>query len=229
MIARVAQSEWPITIPESAHTLDGFRAWVMSESFPPRGEIEFLDGEIYIDLSREKIQSHNQVKAEVQQAVSQIVKQLDLGDFFPNGAWLTNDEARLSVEADATFVTWESLRTRRARFVPSQDGDDDSIEMQGSPDWVLEVVSDSSVRKDTKRLPQLYHRAGIREYWLIDARGEDVLFTINHHEQAGYVAANDDDGWQTSRVFGRQFRLDRKRDPVGGWQYTLHVRDIAAT
>lgn len=228
MIARVPYPECNVTIPETAHTLDGYRAWVRSDDFPERGEISFLDGEIHIDMSPEKYQSHNQVKAEINHVVYELVKECDLGNYYPDGAWLTNEAAGLSTEADASLATWDTLRSGRVNFVPSKD-DDDSIEMQGSPDWVLEVVSDSSVRKDTKRLPSLYHRAGIREYWLIDARGDDVLFTIFHHEPECYAAANDDDGWQTSRVFGRQFRLERKRDQVGGWRYTLLVREIPAT
>src|SRR5256885_8764701 len=46
------------------------------------------------------------------------------------------------------------------------------LELEGTPDMVLEVVSESSVQKDTKRLRQLYWQAGIREYWLVDARRE---------------------------------------------------------
>ena len=227
MIARATYPEWPVTIPDSAHTLNGFRAWVMSDDFPQRGDISFFDGEIYIDMSPEKYQTHNKVKAEINHVVYSLVKQLGLGDYYPDGAWLTNETAGLSTEADATFASWDTLRSGRARFVPSKD-DDDSIEMQGSPDWVLEVVSDTSVRKDTKQLPDLYHRAGIREYWLIDARGANVKFTVFFHELAGYVAAKNVGGWVTSRVFGRQFRLERTRDQIGGWQYTLHVRETTA-
>jgi Uma2 family endonuclease len=36
---------------------------------------------------------------------------------------------------------------------------------------VLEVVSASSVEPDTQTLRELYWAAGIKEYWLVDARG----------------------------------------------------------
>jgi heat-inducible transcriptional repressor len=54
---------------------------------------------------------------------------------------------------------------------------------------VLEVVSPSSVVKDTEWLMSRYHEAGVREYWLIDARGEgDPAFTIYRRAAKEFVA-----------------------------------------
>jgi Uma2 family endonuclease len=89
---------------------------------------------------------------------------------------------------------------------------------------VLEVLSDSSVVKDTRQLREAYHRAGIPEYWLVDARDEDINFQILYRRKRGYAAAPVRDGWQASRVFGRSFRLGRQRDEFGLWEYTLEVR-----
>ena len=50
---------------------------------------------------------------------------------------------------------------------------------------MVEIVSDASVKKDTERLPAAYHAAGIREFWLIDARGVEVRFTIHRWEPIG--------------------------------------------
>ena len=52
------------------------------------------------------------------------------------------------------------------------------MRLEGSPDLVIEVVSDGSVRKDMVRLRDQYWQAGIQEYWLIDVRGEHLLFDI---------------------------------------------------
>src|SRR5262249_26589734 len=97
-------------------------------------------------------------------------------------------------------------------------------ELEGTPDWVLEIVSDSSVEKDTQELRSAYHRARIPEYWLIDARGDEIVFLILLRRRKGYAAAAVRDGWQRSKVFGRGFRLERERDEFGLWEYTLHVQ-----
>jgi Uma2 family endonuclease len=94
----------------------------------------------------------------------------------------------------------------------------------GTPDWVLEVVSDSSVEKDTEQLREAYHRAGIPEYWLIDAWGDKIDFTILIHRKPGYGAAQVKNNWQRSKVFGRDFCLTRKEDEFGLWEYTLALR-----
>src|SRR5262249_12109278 len=97
-------------------------------------------------------------------------------------------------------------------------------EVEGTPDWMLEIVSDSSVQKDTQQLREAYHRAGIPEYWLVDARGDDVAFQILYRRKNGYAAAPLKDSWQGSRVFGGSFRLVRQQDEFGLWEYTLEVR-----
>ena len=43
----------PPSIPPDANTLEGFRRWSSGESFPEKGRIDFLDGELDIDMSPE--------------------------------------------------------------------------------------------------------------------------------------------------------------------------------
>jgi Uma2 family endonuclease len=223
----VVASEPEVCLPPEARTLAGFRAWATSDAFPSRGRISFLDQEIFIDMSPEELETHSKVKVEVGRVLSSWNKKQPQGEFYADGALVTNVAANLSTEPDATFVTWESLETKRVRLVPREGEQGQYIEVEGSPDWVLEVVSNSSVRKDTQRLRQQYHRAGIREYWLIDARGEDLLFHILVHGPEDYQPAAGRKGWQESPVFGRRFRLLRRRNRLGFWDYTLQAKPLA--
>ena len=61
-------------------------------------------------------------------------------------------------------------------------------ELDGTPDMVLEVVSDSSERKDNQTLLERYWAAGIPEYWIVDGRGDETAFTIYRHGSKGYTA-----------------------------------------
>ena len=45
---------------------------------------------------------------------------------------------------------------------------------QGAPDWVIEILSPSSVKMDCERKVKLYREAGVREYWIVDAGKETV-------------------------------------------------------
>jgi Uma2 family endonuclease len=94
--------------------------------------------------------------------------------------------------------------------------------VEGPPDLVVEIVSDHSVTKDTRRLPQAYFKAGVREFWLADARAEPAVFRIHRPGENAYEAVEPDaDGFQRSEVFGRSFRLDARRDPKGHWGFDL--------
>jgi Uma2 family endonuclease len=38
----------------------------------------------------------------------------------------------------------------------------------GAPDFIVEILSPSSAEMDTKRKMELYEKAGVREYWIVD-------------------------------------------------------------
>jgi Uma2 family endonuclease len=213
-----------VRIPTSALTLAGFRAWATSDAFPDNLRAAFLGEEIFLDMSNEDLDTHAFVKGEIARVVGTLNRELRLGVFMPDGVLVSNEAASVSNNPDASFFSHASLQTGRVRLVPRQGHQARYREVEGTPDWVLEVLSDGSVQKDTRQLREAYHRAGIPEYWLVDARGEAIAFQILYRRKRGYVAAPVRDGWQASRVFGRSFRMRRRRDESGLWEYTLEVR-----
>ena len=44
----------------------------------------------------------------------------------------------------------------------------------GAPDWVIEIVSPSSVKMDYERKRKLYRESGVKEYWIVDPEKERV-------------------------------------------------------
>jgi Uma2 family endonuclease len=213
-----------LCMPVRAATLAGFRAWVTSDDFPEWVRVTFVDQEIYLDMSKEELETHAKVKAEVCRVLLNLAKELKTGDFYLDGVLISNEAAEFSNNPDALFVLLESIEKNRVRMLPREGEEGQFLEIEGTPDWVLEVISHSSVTKDTKKLRRAYHRAGIREYWLIDARGDTIDFQILYWRKKGYVAAPNRDGWQRSEVFGREFRLVRERNRLGRWEYTLEIR-----
>jgi Uma2 family endonuclease len=214
-----------LVVPPDVCTLEGFRAWASADDFPERVRVTYLDGEVYLDMSNEEINTHIALKTRLIGTLGSLVEALNLGHFYGDGVLLVNEEGRVSNNPDAVFLSRATLETRRVRLVPRRGGEHLYRELEGTPDWVLEVVNDGSVHKDTVRLREGYHRAGIPEYWLVDARGETLSFQILLRRKTGYAASPGRDGWQRSRVFERSFRLERVLDEFGLWEYTLHVRD----
>jgi hypothetical protein len=88
----------------------------------------------------------------------------------------------------------------------------------------LEVVSARSVQKDTVMLRELYWRAGVTEYWLVNPLGDRLAFDILRHTAKGYAPAPAAAGWVKSAVFRRSFRLTQRDNGAGLPEYRLDVR-----
>jgi Uma2 family endonuclease len=217
-----------VDIPDTAWTLEGFRAWALSRDFPERGRIDYLAGSIEVDMSPEELRSHGSVKAEISAVLHQLVNWGNLGNIYIDRARVSSPVGRLSVEPDVAVVLWDSLEARRIREVPSPRPGR-YMELEGAPDLVVEVVSDSSVGKDLRRLPPLYAAAGVPELWLVDARGQgrrEILFEIRILKADGYRPVEPDaEGWILSPLLGLRFRLGRIEPRPGRWSYRLDHRE----
>lgn len=214
-----------VTIPADAGTLEGFRNWAKSDEFPERGRFSFIAGEVVADMSPENFDIHSSLKAAISASIYFLIEQENLGLFFPDGYLLSNESADLSTEPDAMFLSRKSLRAKRAMMVQTERLPGTHTELVGSPDWVLEIVSPSSSRKDKVTLRKAYYQAGIDEYWIIDARGKQIEFLMLVRGSKDFVEVKPINGWRKSPTYGVQFRITRKLDEDGFWQYKLHVKN----
>src|SRR4051812_19951277 len=88
---RSPRSELLVVVPATAHTLAGFREWYATEDFPEEGRIAYLAGEIIIDMGHERLSSHVSLKGEFARALITLAQQMNVGQFFTNGARLVNE------------------------------------------------------------------------------------------------------------------------------------------
>ena len=212
-----------VVVPKGITNIQAFRRWAASEEFPRRGRFSFLCGTLYVDMSMEQLFTHNLIRTQHTIVLGGIVAADESGYFFSDRALLTNVRASLSTEPDSMFVLYETVRSRRVRLTKGKEKG--YVEIVGSPDMVLEVVSESSVRKDYEVLRELYWKAKIPEYWLVDGREENALFEILRHGPHGYVnTRRQTGGWLASPIFGRSFRVLQKTDRLGHPIYSLEVR-----
>ncbi|MBV8199492.1 MAG: Uma2 family endonuclease [Acidobacteria bacterium] len=215
----------PLRIPPDADTLEGFRRWSSSEAFPEKGRIDFLDGELEVELSPEDIYTHGGAKTALAAVLYDLVVRTGRGAVYVDCTRVVSVTAQLSVEPDVLAVLWESLETGRVREVPAASRKEGRfIEFEGAPDLVVEVLSDSSERKDRLRLPPLYASAGVPELWRVDVRGPEVDLGIHHLGPSGYVQAPvDAEGWCVSRFLGSSCRLLRRAVHGSRFVYELEV------
>lgn len=211
-----------VVIPPWVDDLESFRRWAWSDEFPQRGKISYLAGQIWVDVTMEELFSHSLIRTEYTIVLGSMVREAKSGFLCSDTMLLTHPDAGLSTEPDILFASWETVRGGRLRWVEGKPNS--YLELEGTPDMALEVISRSSVRKDTEVLRERYWRAGVPEYWLVDARGSTPQFEILRHTETGYVAVEPRDGWLFSTIFNRFFRLTQQTNPFGRPEYILEVK-----
>jgi Uma2 family endonuclease len=221
-VATTHTKERCLSVPDWVVDIDSFRHWTERDNFPDTGSVWWLRGAVWIDMSREQIFTHNHLKTRIISKLDALVEEGDLGLMLSDGVLLSNFDADISGNPDGTFLLKETLTSDRVRLIEGRR--DGYTEVQGSADMVLEVVSDSSIHKDHDLLRKAYWEAGIREYWLVDARKPPLKFEILRYTPRGYVATRKQDGWVKSSVFGKSFRLTQRTNTLGHPEFKLDVR-----
>ena len=68
----------------------------------------------------------------------------------------------------------------------------------GAPDWIIEIVSPSSIKHDYITKLNLYNNAGVREYWIVNPEQQNICvydmrdnqFIINQYTFHDHVKVN---------------------------------------
>jgi Uma2 family endonuclease len=213
----------PITVPARATaSLASFREWAGDNDLPEKVKLCFHRGEVFVEMGKEQIFTHVGVKTEIIAVLHQLTKSQRSGRVLADGLLLTHEKAEVSNNPDAVFVSNDTFKSKRIELVEGKEGG--FVELVGSADMVLEVVSDSSEKKDNQTLFEAYYEAGVSEYWLVDARGKEIEFNIYKRGAKKFAVTKKQDGWVKSAVFGKSFRLTRGSDATGNPEFTLEVK-----
>jgi Uma2 family endonuclease len=221
-MVRILDEDRAFVVPAWVRDIESFRRWSDTDDFPQDRPVWWLNGEVWIDMGREQIFTYVLLKTRISARLSLLSEEGDLGLFFGDGVLLSNFAANISGNPDGTFLARETLVSDRIRLLEGSKGG--YTEIQGSPDMVLEVVSDSSVAKDYELLRKAYWEADVRESWRVDVRRGALKFDILRHTPRGYVATRKQDGWVKSAVFGKSFKLSRRANDRRQPEFTLAVR-----
>jgi Uma2 family endonuclease len=210
-----------LRVPAGITDLESFRCWADADDFPENVRIDFLQGDVWVDLSRQDLFTHVAVKGTFIVVLGGLARSGSTGLFLGSGPYLSNVAAGMAVRPDALFVSIDSLQERVRLLDRKGEGYD---ELEGSPDMVLEVIGRGSAHRDKVLLRRAYWEAGVREYWLVDARPDRPEFDVLRHTARGYRATPKKGGWVASAVFGKSFCLTRQISALGHPEYTLAVR-----
>ena len=124
---------------------------------------ELLDGELFI-LPAPSI-AHQQIAVKLATRLDTFVEDKNLGVVYSAPTDVVLSETHV-VQPDLMFISSE-----RAGIVTSAN-------IQGAPDLLVEIRSDSTAERDETRKRQLYAEYGVKEYWLVDPEARTITVLL---------------------------------------------------
>jgi Uma2 family endonuclease len=142
---------------------------------PEDGKIhEIIDGEHYKTPAPETY--HQTLSGRIQFQLYEQIQERESGVVFtaPTDVQLSDIDV---VQPDLLVI----LAARKSIILPSK--------VIGAPDLVIEIISESTGRKDRELKLGLYQKAGVPEYWLVDPKSQQItvyrLKKSGRYESAG--------------------------------------------
>ena len=141
---------------------------------PDDGKIhEIIDGEHYMTPAPGTY--HQTISRRIQFQLYEQIEKNDLGLVF--NAPTDNQLSQIDiVQPDILIIH----KARKSIVSPTK--------VIGPPDLVVEIISESTIKKDRELKLDLYQKAGVPEYWLVDPERQTVrkyLLKENQYRDAG--------------------------------------------
>ena len=138
---------------------------------PDDARYELIEGQL-IMMTPAPTSRHQKISKEILVILDKFVKEYNLGEIYhaPYDVVLDNENV---VQPDLVFIAKEHLHLIHEK------------NLQGSPDLVIEIISESTGYRDMIQKKQLYARFGIHEYWIVipeEASIEVYTLKDNHYE-----------------------------------------------
>ena len=137
---------------------------------PNDRRVELIDG-VFYDMTG-PVNVHQFLVGFIYNSIYNYI-QANNGDCIP---FISPSDVRLDIlKDDRTMVQPDVF------IVCDEEKLDDGKNVKGAPDFVVEVLSPSTRKKDmTKKLTK-YAEAGVREYWIVDPqRGQIIVYDLEH-------------------------------------------------
>ncbi|OQA20024.1 MAG: hypothetical protein BWY64_00485 [bacterium ADurb.Bin363] len=80
---------------------------------------------------------------------------------------------------------------------------------RGSPDFIVEILSPSTAKKDMKSKRQLYQKSGVKEYWIVDPVHKTVqVYTLNEQGKYGFPEIYGEDDKIKIGIFNDEMEIE---------------------
>jgi Uma2 family endonuclease len=221
---RFCLEEGTVHLDREFSTHKQFLRWLRSGAVPEDLRVGYIENDVWIESMPERAFAHNRLTTRIAAVLMPLVDESGFSTYFGDGMTYTSEGSGFTTVPDGIIVTSESALEGRVRLKGGRKSHRDT-ELVGSPDLVIEVVSQNSEHKDLEWLMTWYWDAGIGEYWTVDGREDPVDFQIHRAGPKGYITLKRNDGWLKSPLLGRSFRFVPGRpNAFGKSDYSFEIR-----
>ena len=120
---------------------------------------ELIDGELIMTPS--PITRHQRISRKIEFMLEKFITEDNLGEVFyaPYDVYLGETNV---VQPDILFVSKDRLNIIGEKNI------------QGAPDLIIEIISESSAYRDMVLKKKLYAMYGVKEYWIVIPEGKEI-------------------------------------------------------
>ncbi len=119
---------------------------------PDEIRYELIEGDLFMAPS--PVTKHQRISRKLAVSIDKFVTDNNLGEVFIAPFDVHFDNTNV-VEPDILFITKDRLSIIKEKNI------------EGAPDFIIEIVSESSGYRDTIQKKKLYARFGVKEYWIV--------------------------------------------------------------
>ncbi len=129
-------------------------------NIPDDKRYELIGGEL-IMMTPSPIPYHQWISKNIEYEIERFVREKKLGKVFDAPCDICLDEENV-VQPDILFISQE-----RTHIIGKNN-------IQGAPDLVIEILSESTAYTDLMKKKRLYAKSGVKEYWIVDPDGKTI-------------------------------------------------------
>ncbi|WP_066295198.1 Uma2 family endonuclease [Bacillus sp. FJAT-29937] len=163
--------------------------------------IEIIDGDM-IRIPPAHFRKHQQVLRELSIEFSLFLREKE------GEAYFAPFEVRLQSEKKADDEVYNFVQPDLTVVIDSKKLDEKGC--RGTPDLIVEILSPTSVKLDRWKKYQLYERAGVKEYWIVDAMNESIeVYVLDDQKYVVYGVFTREEAIQVPTLRGLEIDLNQ--------------------
>lgn len=161
---------------------------------PEDKRYELIEGELFMTPS--PITNHQRISRKIEFLLEKFVTENDRGEIFyaPYDVYLDDENV---LQPDILFISKDRLNII---------GDKN---LQGAPDLVIEILSESTAYRDLIQKKKLYAKFGVKEYWIVVPEEKTVdIYVLKDNAYQLYKTFGKDDTLESQLLKGFRIELN---------------------